>query len=130
MIRAKTFTVSAMGHRFMMRGKIVLVPFPFDDLSLTKVRPAVALTEPIGPFRHVIIAFLSSQVPSELLDTDLLIKTSDPDFGDTGLRVDSVVRVHRLTTVTTSLFQRELGMLSPRLQYAMEARVRKLFALS
>jgi hypothetical protein len=27
----------------MMKGKVVLVPFPFDDLSTTKVRPAVCL---------------------------------------------------------------------------------------
>jgi mRNA interferase MazF len=45
----------------MIRGKVVLVPFPFDDLSSTKVRPAVCLTNPIGPHRHVIVAFISSQ---------------------------------------------------------------------
>jgi len=27
----------------MMKGKVVLVPFSFDDLSTTKVRPAVCL---------------------------------------------------------------------------------------
>lgn len=32
-----------------MRGHIVLVPFPFDDLSAAKLRPAVCLTEPVGP---------------------------------------------------------------------------------
>jgi len=30
----------------MTKGKVVLVPFPFDDLSTAKVRPAVCLTEP------------------------------------------------------------------------------------
>jgi len=37
----------------MTRGKVVLVPFPFDDFSTTKVRPALCLTEPVGPYRHV-----------------------------------------------------------------------------
>lgn len=32
----------------MTKGKVVLVPFPFDDLMMAKVRPAVCLTEPIG----------------------------------------------------------------------------------
>jgi hypothetical protein len=27
----------------MMGGKVVLVPFPFDDLMATKVRPAVSI---------------------------------------------------------------------------------------
>lgn len=56
----------------MIKGKIFLVPFPFDDLSSTKVRPAIALTEPIGSFRHVVIAFISSQTPDELLESDLV----------------------------------------------------------
>jgi len=30
----------------MMKGKVVLVPFPFDDLSTSKVRPAVCLIRP------------------------------------------------------------------------------------
>ncbi len=112
----------------MIKGKIFLVPFPFDDLSSTKVRPAIALTEPIGAFRHVIVAFISSKVPDELLESDLIIQQSEKDFGKTGLRVDSVIRVHRLTTVTTALFRRELGQLPPALQSALEARVKKLFA--
>lgn len=33
----------------MIRGKVVMVPFPFDDLSTTKARPVVCLTEPVGP---------------------------------------------------------------------------------
>jgi len=38
------------------KHKVVLVPFPFDDLSSSKVRPAVCLTNPIGPHRHVYTA--------------------------------------------------------------------------
>ena len=34
----------------MTKGKVVLVPFPFDDLSVAKGRPAVCLTNPIGKF--------------------------------------------------------------------------------
>lgn len=49
----------------MTRGKVVLVPFPFDDLSATKVRPVVCLTEPLGAHRHVILAFISSQMPTD-----------------------------------------------------------------
>lgn len=55
----------------MIRYKVVLVPFPFDDLSATKVRPAVCLTEPIGEHRHVVLAFLTSRVPAQPAPTDL-----------------------------------------------------------
>lgn len=42
----------------MTKGKVVLVPFPFDDLSAAKVRPAVCLSDPISQHRHVILAFI------------------------------------------------------------------------
>lgn len=47
----------------MTKGKIVLVPFPFDDLSGSKVRPAACLTEPVGRYRHLFVAFVTSGRP-------------------------------------------------------------------
>jgi mRNA interferase MazF len=105
-----------MGNHFMTRGKVVLVPFPFDDLSATKVRPAVCLTEPIGPHRHVILAFITSRIPAAILDTDLVLDASHADFASTGLRVSSTLQLHRLMTATTSLIRREIGALSTALQ--------------
>ena len=104
----------------MTRYKVVLVPFPFDDLSATKVRPAVCLTEPIGEHRHVVLAFLTSRVPARPVATDLVLDTGDPDFAATGLRVSSTQQVHRMMTVTTDLIQRELGRLPPRVQAQVE----------
>ncbi|MBC8235187.1 type II toxin-antitoxin system PemK/MazF family toxin [bacterium] len=114
----------------MTRGKVVLVPFPFDDLSTTKLRPAVCLTDPIGPHRHIILAFISSRIPPDLLETDLVLDSSQPDFATTGLRVFSTLRLHRLMTVTTALIRRELGELSPRWQAEVANKLRKLFGLT
>ena len=114
----------------MTRGKVVLMPFPFDDLSTTKVRPAVCLTDPIGPHRHVILAFISSRIPTDLLETDLLIDARHADFSTTGLRVSSTLRLHRLITVTTALIRRELGELSPRMQGEVGDKLRRLFGLT
>ncbi len=111
----------------MIRGRVVLVPFPFDDLSATKVRPAVCLTEPVGPHRHVILAFITSRVPAHPLETDVLLDGGHPDFAQTGLRSSSVLQLHRLMTATTSLIRRELGQLSPRLQGEIAGRLQKLF---
>ena len=113
----------------MAAGKVVLVPFPFDDLTSGKVRPAVCLTEPVGPHRHVVLAFITSRVPADLLASDLVISTGNADFDQTGLRVTSTVRLHRLMTVTEGLIQRELGELSPTLRAAVAERMRQLFGL-
>ena len=113
----------------MTKGKVVLVPFPFDDLSSSKVRPAVCLTEPIGPHRHVVLAFITSRIPNKLLETDLIMDVGSTDFSSTGLQVSSTLQLHRLMTATTSLLQRELGVLSPAMQNQVNERLRKLFGL-
>ena len=110
--------------------KVVLVPFPFDDLSSSKVRPAVCLTGPIGPHRHVILAFITSRVSSSPLETDLVIDANDVDFASTGLRVSSTLQLHRLMTVTTAFITRELGQLPPKMQTDVTRRLRSLFDLT
>ncbi|MBV9791012.1 MAG: type II toxin-antitoxin system PemK/MazF family toxin [Chloroflexi bacterium] len=112
-----------------MKYKVVLVPFPFDDLSSAKVRPAVCLTRAIGLHSHVVLAFITSRIPQSLLPTDLVIDTNDPDTATTGLHVSSTLQLHRLMTVTTKLISRELGSLSPALQTQVEHRLRGLFGL-
>jgi len=114
----------------MTKGKVVLVPFPFDDLTTSKVRPAVCLTDPIGPHRHIILAFVTSRVPAELLDTDLVLYSEHAGFCATGLRVPSTLQIHSLMTVTTSMIQRELGALPPDLQREADDRLKKLFKLA
>ncbi len=111
----------------MMKYKVVLVPFPFDDLSSSKVRPAVCLTEPIGQFRHVVLAFITSKIPEEILETDILITVDDEEFETSGLRVSSALRLHRMMTATVNIIQRELGQLSVGKQEAVKNRLRALF---
>lgn len=113
----------------MTKYKVVLVPFPFDDLSATKVRPAICLTNPVGSHRHVVIAFISSQIPQELLSTDFSLLNTDEGFSSTGLHVSSVIRLHRLTTVTTRIIRRQLGLLTREHQEAIDLRLRRLFLL-
>ena len=108
-----------------MRGKVVLVPFPFDDLSATKVRPAVCLSDPVGVYRHVILGFVSTRPPVEHLESDLAL----PASGVSGLRFDSTLRLHRLMTVSSSLISRELGQLSSEELKLVEDKLKRLFGL-
>ena len=111
----------------MTKGKIVLVPFPFDDLSASKVRPAACLTNPIGTHRHVIISFISSRIPPDPLETDLILDSAQSGFSATGLRATYTLRLHRLMTVAASFFQRELGMLPSDVQKEIQGKLAMLF---
>jgi mRNA interferase MazF len=100
-----------------MKGKIVLVQFPFDDLSDLKVRPAYCLTHAIGDYKHVVFVLITSRIPSVQLDTDLIIDSSHPDFDLSGLRQPSTLRLDHLVTLRQSMIRRELGALSLATQY-------------
>lgn len=112
-----------------MKNKIVLVPFPFDDLSANKVRPAVCLTDEIQPYGHIVLAFITSKIPANPSDTDFVINSQDTDFVQTGLKVSSTVRLHRLITVSKQIIKRELGELSKAQQTEIENRLRQLFQI-
>ena len=112
-----------------MRHRVVLVPFPFDDLSGSKVRPAVCLTDAVGAHRHVVLAFITSAVPPRLEPTDVLLNPGSADFADSGLRVRSALRLHRMGTVSATIIQRQLDVLTPSLQAQVQQRLRTLFAL-
>ena len=111
----------------MSRGKVVLVPFPFDDLSTLKLRPALCLTDSLGPHQHIVLAFITSITPNPLEDSDLFLNSSDPNFQQTGLRVSSTLRLHRLMTVTASLIVREMGTFPSSYMVQLGERLRKLF---
>jgi mRNA interferase MazF len=113
----------------MTKGRIVLVPFPFDDLTGFKVRPVLCLTNPIGPYRHVVMAFISSRVLSDIAASEFIVDPQQADFSATGLRVASVIRLHRLITLPLALIRRDMGQLSPPLQAAVDAKILALFEL-
>lgn len=112
-----------------IKGKIVLVPFAFDDLSAIKDRPVLCLSRVIGPHRQVMVAYISSKVPTSPLPSDLIIDAAHADFDQTGLQVSSVIRLHQITTMRAEMMVRELGELPFELESEVETRLRALFGL-
>jgi mRNA interferase MazF len=111
----------------MLKNIIVLVPFPFDDFSETKLRPALCLTNEIGKFRHIIIAFISSNIPDELLNSDLVIKKGSREWESTGLAVDSVIRLHKVVTIPKNLLMRKLGSINKSVEKEVISKLKNLF---
>ena len=60
-----------------MKGKIVLVPFPFTSLKGTKLRPALVLFEDRN---DVTLTFISSRVEHYNSKTDVLIEQAHRDI--------------------------------------------------
>jgi mRNA interferase MazF len=103
------------------------VPFPFDNLSSTKVRPAVCLTNPIGQYEHIILALITSKIPQTFLESDYVLDLNHSDFQASGLRKASTIKLDHLMTLRKSMIQRELGQLSSQTQTEIAQKLYQLF---
>lgn len=113
----------------MIKNSIVLVPFPFDDFSALKVRPAVCLTSAIGNFGHVIIAFISSNTKNRKEESDIILNKNDELAEGTGLVVDSVIKIHRMVTIPKKLIKRKLGETNSILRKKINLHLKLIFEL-
>ncbi|HEY0110704.1 MAG TPA: type II toxin-antitoxin system PemK/MazF family toxin [Fibrella sp.] len=105
----------------MKQGDLVLVPFPFTDLSGSKIRPALVL---LATDLDVTLAFISTQLHWQEA-TDLLLYPTSLN----GLKKPSLIRLSKLATIDNGLAQGRLGELSPNELGQVLANLRILFQL-
>ncbi|HBO96676.1 MAG TPA: PemK family protein [Candidatus Omnitrophica bacterium] len=113
----------------LVRGDIVLVPFPFTDLTSSKVRPAVIVSADPQP-EDITIAFISSVLPHTLAKTEFLLTSKDKNFAASGLKKDSVFKMGKLLTVSSSLIVRRLGRATVSLQKELDVCLAKAVGLA
>lgn len=110
------------------KGDVVLVPFPFTDLSQTKLRPAIVLWADTKG-KDVTLCFVSSQKIDNPSEDEFVIADNDPQFPMTGLKVSSKVRVTRIVTLERRLLSRRLGKLSNQWISQLNQKLRHAFRL-
>jgi len=93
-------------------GAVVLIPFPFTDLTSAKLRPAVIVSATNVKSEDVMVAFISSKVDKSLPAARALIKASDNYFAATGLKVSSVIFFDKIATLHKKLVLGELGVIN------------------
>lgn len=79
----------------MKIGDIILIPFPFAELTNKKIRPAVLITETEDKYKDLVVSAISSVVPSVISNREILLKPNKVN----NLRVGSVVKVDRIVTL-------------------------------
>lgn len=106
---------------------IVLVPFPFSDLSSSKQRPCLVLARycPRSLPEHLVVAMMTSQVKKPHFPFDVLLK----DWQEAALPLPTLVRVGKMVTLDSSLVRKKLGSLSKHDAKTVSANVEKLFGL-
>ena len=85
----------------MPKVNIVLIPFPYTDLSGSKLRAALVLTE--GPL-DVTVAFITTQLQWQEL-TDVVIQPKNSN----GIKKASLIRLSKLATIDRNLILGIIG---------------------
>src|SRR5712692_6836991 len=80
----------------MRPGEIYLAQFPFGDVPGMKLRPVLLLTGPLGSIPEVLVAYISSVIPAQVLHSDIVLDQSKPEFRSTHLKTLSTLRMHKV----------------------------------
>ncbi|MDP2115401.1 MAG: type II toxin-antitoxin system PemK/MazF family toxin [Bacteroidota bacterium] len=105
----------------MSKGDIVLIPFPFSDLSGAKNRPAIILIETDD---DVTVAFITTQLKWES-QFDVLLQPSDFN----GLKKVSLIRLNKLATIDKELVVGRLGSLEEPSMGLLDRNLIRIFRL-
>jgi mRNA interferase MazF len=89
-----------------VKGDVVIIPFPFSDLTGNKRRPALILADLNGDDCIV------CQITSKNRSDPLAIPLAAADFSSGGLPVDSFIRPNKIFTADKSLVLSTAGRLA------------------
>ena len=92
-------------------GEVVVIPFPFSDLTQSKVRPALCLA--VAGRGDYVLCQITSQPASQPYGDPPALKLDDQDFATGGLHVESFVRPGKLFTADANLILSTEGKLTP-----------------
>lgn len=93
------------------RGDVVLVAFPFTDLTTSKMRPALVVSS--DAFNHnsadLVVVGITSRISRDTGGADYLLTGGDQRFA--GLPKASLVRLGKIVTLDKRLIRKKLGRL-------------------
>jgi mRNA interferase MazF len=105
------------------KGTIILVPFPFTDLSGSKVRPALVLSHrSVGS--DIVVVFITSQ--DKLKEKHLVAIVPD---SQNGLKVASKIVCAKIATLDIKIVLGEIGAISSVVQKKVDSEIKKVFSL-
>lgn len=90
----------------MKKGDIILVPFPFTDLSGNKYRPALVLI--VSDF-DVTVCFITNQIQWRE-NYDVVVQPT----GGNGLKKESLIRLTKFASIDKDLVWGRIGTLETR----------------
>src|SRR3989338_8749736 len=88
-----------------VKGDVVVLPFPFSDLSASKKRPALVIVALDGD------DLILCQITSKAREDRYSIFLTDSDFKQGSLNLTSIIKTNKLFTADKSLIKYQIGSL-------------------
>jgi mRNA interferase MazF len=106
----------------MPKGDIVLITFPFTDLTGSKLRPAVILAQTVS---DLTVCFITTQLQWGE-NTDVLLSPTSLN----GLRTQSLLRTSKIATLDKALAKGLLGRMTATEISELNGKLKIIFQLS
>lgn len=104
----------------LVKGDVVVLPFPFSDLSATKKRPALIVADLTGD------DLILCQITSEARHDEYAIILTNKEFQQGSLNQTSMIRPNKLFTADKTLISYKIGTLKQNKIKEVEERILKI----
>jgi|SRR6185369_6317469 len=105
-----------------IKGDIVVLPFPFSDLTSNKKRPALVVAELSGD--DIIVCLITSQNAKDSYAISLL----NNDFTSGNLKQNSNIRPNRLFTADSNIVLYRIGTLTKKKLEEVTEKIMEIFS--
>jgi mRNA interferase MazF len=114
----------------MRPGEVILISYPFTDLTYTKVRPALVVSSAEYNQREddVIVLPITHNI-NRASKEDLYIQPTDEGFRGTGLKKASAIRIGKIFTLQKDLAKSRLGNVPKELLNNIRQTLKRLFEI-
>ncbi len=102
-------------------GDVIIVSFPYADLTRLKKRPALIVGK--AEFNNLIVC----QITSNAHTSKRAIPLTSGDFDNGSLQIDSFIRPDKLFTLESSIIENTVGTLQTGKREAVKTALRQLF---
>jgi mRNA interferase MazF len=108
------------------QGDILLIPFPYTDLSSTKQRPVLVLSNTQYNELHqdIVVAAITSNLTEK--EYSVLITANDLDEGQ--LKMNSLIRADKIYTFSNRIVIRKFGHLKSEVFDKVKEQIEKLIS--
>ena len=101
-------------------GDIVLIKFPFTDNHTFKKRPALVIKDTHDG--DIIVSRITSKLYNSTFDIEI------KDWDKVGLKLPSVIRVHKLASLEKDMIDVKLGEINKPLKFQVEKLFREIIS--